>query len=192
MITLIIVDCQNDFITGTMSVKGAKKALENIKTFIKNKREDIERIIFTADWHPYNHCSFKRVGGLWPHHCIQFTPGACIEPKLLKYVQSKNIPYKVCLKGIYEEKEEYGAFSEIVYINDVLGERYYLDDTLPGIDINTEFIVCGIAGDYCVKETINNLLKGDIIPKVLLSGIASIDGGKVINEFIKENHLEKV
>ena len=31
MITLIIVDCQNDFITGTLAVKGSKTALEEIK-----------------------------------------------------------------------------------------------------------------------------------------------------------------
>ena len=31
MITLIIVDCQNDFITGTMSVKGARNTVDEIK-----------------------------------------------------------------------------------------------------------------------------------------------------------------
>lgn len=192
MITLIIVDCQNDFITGTISVKGAKKVVENIKSYIKLKRKEIERIILTADWHPYNHCSFKKMGGIWPQHCVQFTPGACIEPKLLKYIQGQNIPYKVCLKGLYEEIDEYGAFSDIVYVSDILGERYYLDDTLPGINIDTEFVICGIAGDFCVKATIENLLKGDINPKVLIAGIASMDNGKIITDFIKENKLEKV
>ena len=82
MITLIIVDCQNDFITGTMSVKGAKNAVEEIKKFIKNHSKEIEKIIFTVDWHPHNHMSFKKNGGQWPSHCVQYTPGACIEPKL--------------------------------------------------------------------------------------------------------------
>ena len=76
MITLIIVDCQNDFITGTMSVKGAKNSVEEIKKFIKNHRKDIEKIIFTLDWHPYNHMSFKKYGGQWPAHCVKHTPGA--------------------------------------------------------------------------------------------------------------------
>lgn len=190
---LILVDCQNDFITGTMSVKGAKKAVENIKEYIKLNKNNIERIILTADWHPHNHCSFKKQGGLWPHHCIQFTPGACIEPKLLKYIQSHNIPYEISTKGEYADMEEYGAFSDIAFISDLLiGEVYYLDDTLSPIQSNSELVVCGIAGDYCVKETIKNLLKENIIPKVYVPGIASIDGGKIINEFIKENHLEKV
>ena len=105
MITLIIVDCQNDFITGTMSVKGAKSSVEEIKKFIKNHKEEIAKIIFTVDWHPYNHSSFKKYGGLWPSHCVQYTPGACIEPKLLKYVQSFGFDYEVSQKGEIEEVE---------------------------------------------------------------------------------------
>ena len=55
MITLIIVDCQNDFITGTMAMEGAKEAVEEIKNYIKSHKKEIDRIIFTAQWHPYNH-----------------------------------------------------------------------------------------------------------------------------------------
>lgn len=190
MITLIIVDCQNDFITGTMSVKGAKNSVEEIKKFIKNHSKEIEKIIFTVDWHPYNHSSFKKYEGLWPHHCVQYTPGACIEPKLLKYVQSMNISYEVSQKGVIEEVEEYGAFSDIEYVNDILGEYYYCSD-IP-IFANSEIVICGIAGDYCVKETIQNLLNGGITPKVFCPGIVSIDGGKIFSDFVKEKQLEKI
>lgn len=192
MITLVIVDCQNDFITGSMRVKGASKILPNIKNFIKTNKDDIDKIIFTVDWHPYNHCSFKKYGGIWASHCVQYTPGACIEPKLLKYVQNLEIDYEVSFKGEVEEVEQYGAFSEIELVSDaIFGDKYYFD-SLTVADANTDFVVCGIAGDYCVKETIKNLIEGDIIPKVFMSGIVSIDGGKTFSEFVKENKLEKV
>ena len=191
MITLIIVDCQNDFITGTMSVKGAKNAVEEIKKFIKSHQKEIDKIIFTVDWHPYNHSSFKKYGGQWPHHCIQYTPGACIEPKLLKYVQSFNIEYEVSQKGTIEELEQYGAFDEIEYVTDELGQHYYFDSVVTA-DANADFVVCGIAGDYCVKSTIENLLKENICPKVFCPGIVSIDGGKIFSAFVKENKLEKI
>ena len=191
MITLIIVDCQNDFITGTMGVKGAKESVEEIKKFVKNHRKEIEKIIFTVDWHPHNHMSFKKNGGLWPTHCVQYTPGACIEPKLLKFVQSQNIDYEVSQKGEIEEVEQYGAFDEIEFVTDELGQRYYFD-SLVTADANTDFVVCGIAGDYCVKSTIENLIKGNIVPKVFNPGIVSIDGGKTFSEFVKENKLEKI
>jgi nicotinamidase-related amidase len=190
MITLIIVDCQNDFITGTMSVKGAKNSVEEIKKFIKNHSKEIEKIIFTVDWHPYNHSSFKKYGGLWPHHCVQYTPGACIEPKLLKFVQSYDINYDVIQKGTIEEVEEYGAFSDIQFSSDNFGTRVYLD--IAEANPDSDFVVCGIAGDYCVKATIQNMLDGGLTPKVFCPGIVSIDGGKTFSNFIKENNLEKI
>lgn len=189
MITLIIVDCQNDFITGSMTVKGAKNAVDNVKDFIKNQRKEIEKIIFTVDWHPYNHMSFKKYGGQWPSHCVQYTPGACIEPKLLKYVQSLEIDYEVSQKGAIEEVEQYGAFDEIEFVTDELGQRYYFDSIVTA-NANTDFVVCGIAGDYCVKCTVENLIKGNIVPKIFLQGIASIDDGSIFSNYIKENKLE--
>lgn len=191
MITLIIVDCQNDFITGTMSVKGAKNSVEEIKKFIKNHRKEIEKIIFTVDWHPYNHSSFKKYGGIWQHHCIQYTPGACIEPKLLKLVQSFEIDYEVSQKGQIEEVEQYGAFDDIEFVTDELGQHYYFDSVVTA-NANSNFVVCGIAGDYCVKSTIENMLNANISTKVFMPGIASIDGGRIFSNFVKENKLEKI
>ena len=192
MITLVIVDCQNDFITGTMSVKGAKNAVEEIKKFIKNHRKEVEKIIFTLDWHPYNHCSFKKYGGLWPSHCVKHTPGACIEPKLLKFIQSLEIDFEFCLKGEIEEVEQYGAFCEIEVSSDNFPEKKYYFDSIVTANYDTEFVVCGIAGDYCVKSTIQNMLDNEITPKVYCPGIVSIDGGKIFSDFVKENKLEKI
>jgi len=188
MITLIIVDCQNDFISGTMAVNGAKEVVNNIKNFINENKDEIEKIIFTLDWHPYNHCSFKKEGGKWPIHCVQHTPGACIDSKLLKLVQASGIPFQFSLKG--QEGEQYGAFEDAEIIKDYFGTRIRFD-TQSEADATTDFIICGIAGDYCVKETTENLLKYDIVPKMLMSGIASIDDGKTINKYIEVNQLEK-
>lgn len=190
MITLIIVDCQNDFITGSMAVNKSRDVVDEIKKYIKKNKDDIEKVIFTLDWHPWNHMSFKRYGGQWPSHCVQFTPGACIEPKLLKLVQSLELNYECVLKGQIEEVEEYGAFSEISYESDQFGARFYLD--IAEVNADTNIVICGIAGDYCVKETISNLLKGEISPDVFMKGIASIDDGSIIKKFVKENKLKVV
>jgi len=191
MMNLIIVDCQNDFITGTMTVKGAKQTVEEIKTFIKSHKKEIEKIIFTVDWHPYNHRSFKRNGGEYPQHCVQYTPGACIEPKLLKLVQSFNIPYEVSQKGEVAEFEQRGAFEDIDLLEDSLGRRYYFDSIVTA-NADSEFVVCGIAGDSSVKATIENLLNGNIVPKIFPKGIVSTDGGSIFSNFIKINELQKI
>ena len=55
---------------------------------------------------------------------------------------------------------------------------------------NNNIVVCGLAGDYCVKESIKNLLKHwKFNLEVLVNGIASIDNGDKLKEFIKENNL---
>ena len=191
MITLIIVDCQNDFITGTMTVKGAKDTVEEIKKFIKSHKNEIDKIVFTVNWHPYNHCSFKKNGGQLPTHCVQYTPGACIEPKLLKFVQSLGINYGVSQRGEMKEVDQYGAFEDIDFLQDNLSSRYYFDSIVE-VNADTDFVVCGITGDCSVKATIENMINGEIIPKVFCPGIISIDNGKIFNEFVKENKLEKI
>lgn len=191
MLTLIIVDCQNDFISGTMAVKNAKQATENIKKFITKNVKELDKVIFTVDWHPYNHCSFKKNGGIWPTHCVQFTPGACIEPKLLKHVQSySNLNYEVSTKGEIPEIDRYGAFADIDFRQDFLGSVYYMDSVVT-VNADTDIIICGIAGDYCVKETTKNIIeKTSIRPKMFLDGIVSMDNGSVLKEFISNNKLE--
>jgi nicotinamidase/pyrazinamidase len=189
MITLIIDRYQNDFITGTMSVKNAKSSVEETKKFIKKHRKEIDKIIFIVDWHPYNHCSFKKYGGEWNQHCIQYTPGACIEPKFLKFVHSLEIDYEVDQIGVIEEVNELGALNEIELVQDNLGIRYYFDSIVTA-DANTEFVICGVSNS--VTSIINNMLEEKIVPKVFFPGIISNDSGKTFSEFVKLNKLEKI
>ena len=81
--------------------------------------------------------------------------------------------------------EEYGAFGELAVGNELLIKQRIQDN-------DSIFVVCGIAGDYCVLETIKNLLK--LVPKeqvfVFLDGIVSIDGGEKLNDFIQEHNLK--
>lgn len=172
-ITLVIVDCQYDFIEGTMAVKGAKECINNIVAFINKNADNIKHIIFTQDWHPVNHCSFKENGGQWPTHCVKHTSGAGIDINLIKAAENHHINCNIIVKGTRRDAEEFGANF----------------DNCPVVDILST-VVCGIAGDYCVKECIKNLIK--VRPKVLLSGVASIDDGTTIKNFIKENKLEVV
>ena len=55
--------------------------------------------------------------------------------------------------------------------------------------LNDDIVICGIAGDYCVKETMKNLMfhwkKFNI--SVLMNGTASIDGGVALNDFINSH-----
>lgn len=192
---LIVVDMQNDFCleSGSLYVKGATPALWNVRDLIY--KENFEKVWFTADWHEPNHISFKDNGGEWPVHCVQYSQGAAINNLLLTACRNNDIKYRVFEKG--HTREEYGAFSSFksCYIpgNDD-NYNYYTSDSLNDevflrIPKDTKFVVCGVAGDYCVLETIKNLQPIWDRLSIYLPGIASIDRGTALQEFIKENKL---
>ena len=179
-ITLIVVDLQYDFYSpsGTLCVQGGHDAANKIKEMILNGNDLIGNVIFTVDWHPSNHCSFKENGGQWPMHCVQYSQGAAIHSSVLNAVIGMEIPYKVYCKGEDSKKEEYGAFSKYMEQLDI--EAHY--DNL---------VVCGIAGDYCVLETLKNIKDFTDNVKVYLPGVASIDGGEKLKEYMKDNKVEE-
>lgn len=200
MKTLVIVDFQKDFAnpSGSLYVNGAEKAEEAIVNYIMKNVEDLSDVIFTVDWHNPEHCSFKKNGGIWPVHCVQFSEGAGISDKIMKACIDNNIQFQVFKKGTEEETEEYGAFSYIELMYGPETEITFLNQAHDDfVYVNTnEFVVCGIAGDYCVSETIKNLIKHqDVTPlsiEVFKNGIASIDDGTKLDNFIKNNNIKTV
>lgn len=201
-ITLIIVDFQKDFsnAVGKLSVKGADKARKAIIAFIKKNAEFIGEVIFTVDWHTVNHCSFKSNGGIWPAHCVQYSEGAGVDDEILHLCIELGINMKFFIKGNDDSVEEYGAFEKLGTVMTIGKDSYSIIANNHKNDCNitfesTNLVVCGIAGDYCVKNTLANLinyksptgLRFDI--SVLLDGIASIDDGTTIKEYCKEHSL---
>jgi len=203
MKTLIIVDFQYDFCNpnGTLYVPGAEEAEEAIVKHI-NSDEEIGEVVFTLDWHPINHCSFKINGGEWPTHCLQYSQGAGISQKIMNACLDQGIPVKFFLKGDLYNVEEYAAFihsthypfsyllqgvKQTAFVNQS-GSSYIRFE-------NKEIEVCGLAGDYCVRETIDAINGKKPIEKlsVFMDGIKSIDGGKTFNEFLNEHpEIKKV
>lgn len=173
---LVVVDVQRDFFCpeGSLYVKGS----EVLPAKIAAIAESYDAIIFTLDWHPADHCSFADNGGTWPAHCVAFTQGAGLADEFKPILAKCNV--QLFLKGCDKDKEQYGAFEDV-------------DGVVACWLKNADKIdVCGIAGDYCVKESTANILKIAPAEKVtmLLDCIASIDDGTALADFIKENSLK--
>lgn len=189
---LLIVDPQNDFITGTLAVKGAKEKMMNLADYIKDEGCKYDYICMTLDTHPKNHTSFKENGGIWPKHCVVGTDGWNIPEYLEDAMQfvgaGKKIYFGYYYKGTKADQEEYSIFdSEDGY---TLSEQ--ITDLIKEYDVYID--ICGIAGDYCVLETLKGLRRiiGDRYIQVLTQYTASIDSGEKLMNYIKDNSINYV
>lgn len=197
--TLVIVDRQKDFNDplGSLYVLGAEDTELNTLKYIERNSDRIKEVIFTIDWHLSSDKSFERNGGIWPDHCLQFSEGAGISDVLYKACIEHNIPIQFFRKGEVSTREEYGAFENMSRYGDnlVLLNNCIMDSCVQVTTNNV--VVCGLAGDYCVKETIKNLLEhskttGLFNVSVFKDGISSIDSGETLERFINENNLNVV
>lgn len=181
---LLIVDPQNDFITGSLAVEGAKEKMMKLAEYITVNGQKYDYICITLDSHPENHMSFKDNGGIWPKHCIIYTNGRNIPEYLdnvLKSFNTTGVKTNYYYKGIESNQEEYSIFDNKI---DGFMLRTQIKELARQEDVYVD--VCGIAGDYCVLETIRGLRKfiGDDYINILWDYTASIDGGKKLKEYI--------
>ena len=187
---LIIVDPQNDFIEGgSLPVSGARSAMQQLAEFVKSKSAEFSTIFVTQDAHPENHCSFSSNGGIWPVHCVRDSSGFEVFPQLQEVLSGlSNVEY--CRKGTDSGVEQYSIFS-------------YSDGEITNPDgqkiisaiekaSSPTIVVCGIAGDVCVMNTLNDLVqirKSAEGISVAANFTASIDGGEKLNAFCNENNI---
>lgn len=178
---LVVVDVQRDFLdpAGSLYVAGG----EVLPAKIAEIAPSYDAVIFTLDWHPGNHCSFAAQGGIWPSHCVAFTEGAGLADEFSLILAQGSDKVQLFLKGQEQDKEQYGAFED-------LAEDTVIYQWLKNAD---HIDVCGIAGDYCVKESTANILKIADAAKVsmLTDCIASIDDGSTLAAFVAETGISQ-
>ena len=185
MKVLLIVDPQNDFISGSLAVLGAEMAILNLIHWYKQHKDELSETFVTMDTHPKSHCSFKEGGGEWSPHCVDNTKGWEIYESLGNVLENDSY----YLKGTNPNEDEYSIFS----VNNKEGENLmnYLNFLKDKNDSLTIYIA-GIAGDYCVLNTMRDLVKAGFTENlnVLCKCVASIDEGTKLNEFINTRNLK--
>lgn len=162
---LLIIDPQNDFVEGTLPVPGAVEAMQWLAEMIDKATDYYHTIIITMDQHPLGHCSFINEGGQWPIHCVRYSWGAAIYPIVMEAIQqarSRGVEIVFIEKATNQEVDEYSAFSQ--HIPDQLLRAHHID-------------IAGLAGDYCVRQSYEDLVKYIDRSKITLlnQGIAWIN-----------------
>lgn len=161
MRALIIVDVQNDFVSGgSLEVPAG----EQIVPLVNELAEKFDLVVATQDWHPQDHKSFASnhhdkkpfekiaLHGLeqvlWPDHCVQGSSGADFHPQLeMKRIEA------IFRKGMNPEIDSYSGFYDNGHKKNT-GLAGYLKDR--GV---RQVFVSGLAGDYCVFYTAKDALK---------------------------------
>ena len=173
-VALVVVDMLYDFIDGSMACKNAGEAVDETVRFIDRFTETAEHseeviygtfpILFVRDSHPGDHCSFTPQGGPWPPHCVEGTRGADIHERLAPYAT----PALTFRKGFRQDTEQYSGFEGVNDAGQTLGEVLSL------LDIKNVY-VCGIATEYCVRNTCEDLRKAGFQVYLLSNCLGYVD-----------------
>ena len=123
---LIVVDYQNDFVSGSLGFEEAKKIENNIANKIKEYRNNNDDIIFTYDTHYENYLDTYEGKHLPIAHCIENTDGH----KLYGVIESlKNENDKCFNKNTFGSKDLF---------------FYLLENNYSQIEL------CGVVTNICV------------------------------------------
>ena len=164
---LVVVDVQNDFAdqNGSLAVPGGEDAIPAVNEEIAAGEGAGATLLYTQDWHPPSTPHFQKDGGVWPVHCVQDSWGAMFHP-LLRMIGD------VVHKGD-QGGDGYSAFSE----RDPLSgdtEPTTLQRLLQEHGIE-RLVICGLATDYCVVETVADGRRLGYTVTVIRDAVRAVD-----------------
>lgn len=88
---LLVIDMQNDFVTGSLGSKEARSIVPNVVSRIKLAKENKEEIYFTRDIHGENYLETQEGKNLPIEHCIVDTEGAELVPEIKELSTGKMV-----------------------------------------------------------------------------------------------------
>ena len=164
---LVVVDMQNDFAdpAGSLAVPGGDRLVPAINAEVQRAATAGSVIVYTQDWHPESTPHFAKDGGIWPVHCVGGTWGAEFHPDL-----------QVVGRSIRKGQEGEDGYSGFRMRDPGTGEEIPtdLEAFLREAGVSS-VVVCGLATDYCVKETAIDAVRLGFATTVAEGMIAAVD-----------------
>ena len=164
---LIVVDLQNDFADpgGSLFVPGGDAVVMRVNDEVQRAAAGEALVVYTQDWHPPSTPHFASEGGIWPVHCVAGTWGAELHPELI----------------VAGPRVRKGSGGEDGY------SGFTMREPITGVELPTELeallrergvaraVVCGLATDYCVRETVLDACRLGFETTVLGAAVAAVD-----------------
>ncbi len=141
---LLVIDMQNDFVTGSLGSKEAEKIVYNVKEKIEQYKSNNYNIIFTRDTHFENYLDTQEGKNLPVVHCVKGTNGHEIINELdttgFEVIDkpsfgSIELSEKIA-QGNYEEVELCGLCTDICVVSNAIILKAKLPETL--ISVNSK------------------------------------------------------
>ena len=163
MKALVVIDCQNDFITGALANPEAEKRVPNIIRKIDEARDNGDLVIVTRDTHFEDTYMSTLEGQKLPvPHCIEGTEGWEIEPRIWHAADKIESP-----QVLVYDKFTFGSLEMAIGLT-----------SQPNID---EIEIVGFVSSICVAS--NALLLRAAMPNMKITCDASCCAG-----LAKEDH----
>lgn len=156
---LIVVDVQNDFLSGgSLAVPDGDAVVPVLNRYLALFAARGLPVFAARDWHPPNHCSFHAQGGPWPPHCLAGSSGA-------EFASALALPpaAHIISKATTPDRDAYSGF-----------EGTDLDAQLRALHVHRLF-VGGLATDYCVLNTVRDGLQRNYAVVLLIDAIRAVN-----------------
>jgi nicotinamidase/pyrazinamidase len=164
---LLVVDVQNDFAdpAGNLHVEEGQRVVPLVNGEVERARAGGATVVYTQDWHPDHTPHFAKDGGIWPDHCIQGTWGAAFHPDL-------TVAGEIVRKGD-DGRDGYSGFSVRDPLSGEVGATQ-LESLLRRAGVE-RVVICGLATDYCVVETVLDARRLGFDVAVLAGAIRAVN-----------------
>jgi nicotinamidase/pyrazinamidase len=164
---LVVVDVQNDFADrkGNLYVTGGEQVIPLINQEVDLATAADAFVVYTQDWHPPATPHFQKDGGIWPVHCVGATWGAALHPAL-------RVEGPLVRKG----SEGGDGYSGFTVRDPSSGETTptSLDELIREHGVE-RLVICGLATDYCVVETVVDARMLGYPVEVITAAIRAVD-----------------
>ena len=151
----VIVDLQNDFITGALGTAEAQAIVERAAETAARAAAEGHPLFFTLDTHGPDYLATREGGDLPVPHCLRGTEGHALAPAIEAVAKAED---PACPAKVLVEKDTFGAKALPGKIRDLLAAQGAGDDAIE------KFRIYGVCTDICVIS--NAMILKAYLPEV--------------------------